>query len=151
MQGTARKMTATLLTWSLTRAVVFDTDDGRFIKSRIIDAIRLQFSLFHCIVSKSTLPCTPTRRIFQLPLHHQDGSPADKPAAFESVILVCVVQSPQFGKLSSLSASVTGQLTTETFRLGSESRETSVSSASYAKSTLQYLSPGRQDRSRFYI
>lgn len=61
------------------------------------------------------------------------GSPLCKPAALSPVIVVCVVHSPQLGKLKSLFASVTGQLTTETFKLGSVSRGTSVLSVSYCK------------------
>ena len=65
-----------------------------------------------------------------IPSSHQVGSPGDSPVTFESVIFVCGVQSPQSGKLYSLSASVTGQLTTDTFKVGNDSRGISVLSES---------------------
>lgn len=63
-------------------------------------------------------------------------------------MLVCVVQVPQSGKSYSLFASVTGQLTTETFRLGIVSLDTSVLSAS-CENIQCHVSFGWMDGSTF--
>ena len=63
-------------------------------------------------------------------------------------MLVCVVQVPQSGKSYSLFALVTGQLTTETFRLGIVSLDTSVLSAS-CEDIQCHVSFGRMDGSTF--
>lgn len=104
--------------------------------------LHILVSLFQFDVGESpSNRCTP-----EVGFPTYTGSPNHKLTSIESVMFVCVPQSPQLEKSYSLFAPATGQLTNETLKPGMGALVTSVLSASYVINRFRVSSCSPMDR-----